>query len=50
MAFKDRLGDRRSELRFEIIGQLWGSLEVDRATPAAERRDGAARSSRRASR
>lgn len=28
MAFKDRLGDRRSELRFEIIGQLWGSLEV----------------------
>ena len=24
---KDRLGDRRSELRFEIIGQLWGSLE-----------------------
>jgi hypothetical protein len=29
MAFKDRLGDRRSDLRFEIIGQLWGSLEVD---------------------
>ena len=28
MAFKDRLGDRRSELRFEIIGQLWGSLEI----------------------
>jgi hypothetical protein len=28
MPFKDRLGDRRSELRFEIIGQLWGSLEV----------------------
>jgi hypothetical protein len=28
MAYKDRLGDRRSELRFEIIGQLWGSLEM----------------------
>jgi hypothetical protein len=28
MVFKDRLGDRRSDLRFEIIGQLWGSLEV----------------------
>ncbi len=33
MAFKDRLGDRRSELRFEIIGQLWGSLEVDEPLP-----------------
>ena len=28
MPFKERLGDRRSELRFEIIGQLWGSLET----------------------
>jgi hypothetical protein len=28
MAFKERLGDRRSDLRFEIIGQLWGSLET----------------------
>jgi hypothetical protein len=28
MPIKDRLGDRRGELRFEIIGQLWGSLEV----------------------
>jgi hypothetical protein len=28
MPFKDRLGDRRGELRFEIIGQLWGSLET----------------------
>ena len=27
MPFKERLGDRRSDLRFEIIGQLWGSLE-----------------------
>ena len=33
MAFKDRLGDRRSELRFEIIGQLWGSLEVVEQLP-----------------
>ncbi len=33
MAFKDRLGDRRSELRFEIIGQLWGSLEVIERLP-----------------
>jgi hypothetical protein len=33
MAFKDRLGDRRSELRFEIIGQLWGSLEVTEQLP-----------------
>jgi hypothetical protein len=28
MAFKDRLGDRRAAMRFEIIGQLWGSLET----------------------
>lgn len=33
MVFKDRLGDRRSELRFEIIGQLWGSLEVYERLP-----------------
>jgi hypothetical protein len=33
MAFKDRLGDRRSELRFEIIGQLWGSLDVTEHLP-----------------
>src|SRR5512132_2338566 len=33
MAFKDRLGDRRAELRFEIIGQLWGSLEVTEQLP-----------------
>lgn len=28
MAFKERLGDRRNEMRFEIIGQLWGALEA----------------------
>lgn len=28
MAYKERLGDRRAEMRFEIIGQLWGSLEA----------------------
>ena len=28
MPFKDRLGDRRGELRFEIIGHLWGALET----------------------
>lgn len=27
MVQKERLGDRRSDIRFEIIGQLWGSLE-----------------------
>jgi hypothetical protein len=27
MPFKDRLGDRRGEMRFEIIGHLWGALE-----------------------
>jgi len=33
MPFKDRLGDRRSDLRFEIIGQLWGSLETIERLP-----------------
>lgn len=33
MAYKDRLGDRRGDLRFEIIGQLWGSLEVFERLP-----------------
>ena len=33
MPFKDRLGDRRSDLRFEIIGQLWGSLETVERLP-----------------
>lgn len=33
MVFKDRLGDRRGDLRFEIIGQLWGSLEVHEQLP-----------------
>jgi hypothetical protein len=28
MPYKERLGDRRGDLRFEIIGQLWGSLET----------------------
>jgi PilZ domain len=28
MTFKERLGDRRTDLRFEIIGQLWGALEA----------------------
>lgn len=28
MPFKERLGDRRAGLRFEIIGQLWGALET----------------------
>ncbi len=28
MPFKERLGDRRGDLRFEIIGQLWGSVET----------------------
>ncbi len=27
MPIRDRLGDRRGELRFEIIGHLWGALE-----------------------
>ncbi len=33
MVAKDRLGDRRSDLRFEIIGQLWGSLEAVEPLP-----------------
>ena len=33
MVTKDRLGDRRSDLRFEIIGQLWGSLETVEPLP-----------------
>jgi hypothetical protein len=32
MPFKERLGDRRTDLRFEIIGQLWGSLETIEAS------------------
>ncbi len=28
MALKERLGDRRTALRFEIIGQLWGALDT----------------------
>jgi len=33
MASHERLGDRRSDLRFEIIGQLWGSLETVEPLP-----------------
>ncbi len=33
MAFQPRLGDRRSDLRFEIIGQLWGALETVNSVP-----------------
>jgi hypothetical protein len=33
MPFKERLGDRRNDLRFEIIGQLWGSLETVERLP-----------------
>jgi hypothetical protein len=33
MVTKDRLGDRRRDLRFEIIGQLWGSLETVEPLP-----------------
>jgi len=33
MPFKDRLGDRRGELRFEIIGHLWGALEHVESLP-----------------
>src|SRR5512141_2506018 len=33
MPFKDRLGDRRGELRFEIIGHLWGALEQVETLP-----------------
>lgn len=28
MTMRRRLGDRRSRPRFEIVGQLWGSLET----------------------
>lgn len=33
MVSKERLGDRRTDLRFEIIGQLWGSLETVEPLP-----------------
>lgn len=33
MPFRDRLGDRRGELRFEIIGHLWGALENTERLP-----------------
>ena len=33
MPFKERLGDRRGDLRFEIIGQLWGALETVESHP-----------------
>ena len=33
MVIKERLGDRRGDLRFEIIGQLWGSLETVEPLP-----------------
>ena len=33
MPFRDRLGDRRGELRFEIIGHLWGALESTARLP-----------------
>ena len=33
MPFKERLGDRRTDLRFEVIGQLWGSLETVESHP-----------------
>ena len=33
MPITDRLGDRRGDLRFEIIGQLWGSLETMQQLP-----------------
>ena len=33
MVSKERLGDRRGDLRFEIIGQLWGSLEALESLP-----------------
>jgi hypothetical protein len=28
MALRERLGDRRDAMRFEIIGHLWGSLDT----------------------
>ena len=46
MPFKERLGDRRSDLRFEIIGQLWGSLETVEHLPSATSREAARSSSR----
>jgi hypothetical protein len=33
MVSKERLGDRRGDLRFEIIGQLWGSLDTVEPLP-----------------
>ena len=33
MTAKDRLGDRRADLRFEIVGQLFGSLETVEPLP-----------------
>ena len=33
MVIKERLGDRRGDLRFEIIGQLWGTLETVEPLP-----------------
>jgi len=33
MVNKERLGDRRGDLRFEIIGQLWGSLDTVEPLP-----------------
>jgi hypothetical protein len=33
MPYKERLGDRRTELRFEIVGQLWGSVETTELLP-----------------
>jgi hypothetical protein len=33
MPYKERLGDRRGDLRFEIIGQLWGSLDAVELLP-----------------
>jgi hypothetical protein len=33
MSLKERLGDRRADLRFEIIGQLWGSVEAVQHLP-----------------
>ncbi len=33
MTPKDRLGDRRSELRFEIIGDLWATLVTTQSLP-----------------
>lgn len=44
-----RLSDRRGRLRFEIVGQLWGTLETLEATPLRNlSRDGALVESREA--